>query len=221
MSDHKQRRLQIDLSPIQVVWLQTQLVFQKIEDQLSNSRYSVQFYKQNHGIEIRVYGSTHDDCSEGLTRASEDLSRIVSSNDIRLLRVSLHKDDYIRISKEARVKFTRTYITFVHYDSIENCGKRMNEKHGITSISAEAERLKKENPRFCYLIAQKDKYDEILKFTYQRAEAISAENQKAVVVTPVKNTSPSPPASAPFLKKSSSKFSGVKAVTKRYPRLEK
>jgi hypothetical protein len=172
MSDHKQRRLQIDLSPIQVVWLQTQLVFQKIEEQLNNSRYSVQFYKLNNGIEIRVYGINHDDCSQGITRAREELSRIVSSNDIRLLKTSLHKDDYIRISKEARIKFQRAYITFVHYDNIENFGKRMNEKYGITTITEEAERLKKENPRFCYLIAQRDKYEEILKFTYQRAEVI-------------------------------------------------
>jgi hypothetical protein len=48
-------------------------------------------------VEIRFQGNEGD--SSDLLKAREELMRIINSNEIRLISTSLHKDNYIRISK--------------------------------------------------------------------------------------------------------------------------
>lgn len=86
---------------------------------------------------------------------------MISNNEIRLISTSLHKDNYIRISKEARKEFPKSYIIFLHYETFENCCRKLQDKFNITSIAPELERLRKNNPYFCFLIAEKEKIDDI------------------------------------------------------------
>jgi hypothetical protein len=90
---------------------------------------------------------------------------VIGSNEIRLISTSLHKDNYIRISKEARKEYPRSYIIFLHYETFENCCRKLQDKFNITSITPELERLRKNNPYFCFLVAEKERIDDIEKFT--------------------------------------------------------
>lgn len=67
----------------------------------------------------------------------------VDKNDLRLMSTSLHKDLYVRISHEARKVFAQSYIVFLHYETFENCCRRLKEKFSITSITVELEKLRK------------------------------------------------------------------------------
>jgi hypothetical protein len=56
--------------------------------------------------------------------------------------VSLIREVYVKVAKEARRQFTNAYIIFLHYDTFENCCRKLKEKFGVTSPFAELERLK-------------------------------------------------------------------------------
>lgn len=159
MSEKKAKKVSVDLNPVQMVWLHSQHLFQKIEQSSYLSHSEIKFYKNNNGVEIRFQGS--EGTPEELSRAREELIKIISNNDIRLINTSLHKDIYIRISKEARKEFPKSYIIFLHYETFENCCRKLQDKFNITSIAPELERLRKSNPNFCFLIAEKDKIDDI------------------------------------------------------------
>lgn len=100
-------------------------------------------------------------------RAREELLRVIGGNEVRFINTSLHKDLYIRISKAARKEFPKSYIIFLHYETFENCCRKLQEKFNITSIAPELERLRKLNSHFCFLIAERDKIDDIEKFTHR------------------------------------------------------
>lgn len=116
-----------------MVWLQSQHFFKKIEDASCSEHNVIKFFKNNSGVEIRFQGNEgdHDD----LLKAREELLKVVNSNEIRLISTSLHKDNYIRISKEARKEFPKSYIIFLHYETFENCCRKLQDKFNITSIT--------------------------------------------------------------------------------------
>ena len=80
-----------------MVWLHSQHLFQKIEETAFEGHSEIKFFKSNSGVEICFQGSEGD--SKDLLRAREELMKVLSSNEIRMINTSLHKDNYIRISK--------------------------------------------------------------------------------------------------------------------------
>lgn len=56
MSDKKLRKVSVDLNPVQMVWLHSQHLFQKIEESSFLSQTEIKFYKNNNGVEIRFQG---------------------------------------------------------------------------------------------------------------------------------------------------------------------
>jgi hypothetical protein len=80
-----------------MVWLHSQHLFQKIEENSYSSQNEIKFFKSNNGVEIRFQGGEGD--AAELVKAREELLKVINSNEIRLITTSLHKDNYIRISK--------------------------------------------------------------------------------------------------------------------------
>lgn len=52
MSDKKSlsKKVTIELTPIQLVWLHSQHLFQKIEEDALSNGYDIKFYKNNNGV---------------------------------------------------------------------------------------------------------------------------------------------------------------------------
>jgi hypothetical protein len=112
-------------------------------------------------VELRYQKQPEDKNHNALQKAKEELVAKVEENELRLMHTALDKDLYVRISWEARKEFPRSYIIFLHYETFENCCRKLNEKFSITSITVELEKLRKENPYFCFLVAEKSKIDQI------------------------------------------------------------
>ena len=55
MSDKKNtnKKVVIELDPIQLVWLHSQHLFQKIEEEALKVGEDIKFYKNNNGVELR------------------------------------------------------------------------------------------------------------------------------------------------------------------------
>lgn len=53
MTDKKTKKVTIDLSPVQMVWLHSQHLFQKIEESSESKCNEVKFFKNNSGVEVR------------------------------------------------------------------------------------------------------------------------------------------------------------------------
>jgi len=53
MADKKTKKVTIDLSPVQMVWLHSQHLFQKIEENSESRSNEVKFFKNNSGVEVR------------------------------------------------------------------------------------------------------------------------------------------------------------------------
>jgi hypothetical protein len=60
-----------------MVWLHSQHLFQKIEEN-SYSQNEIKFYKHNSGVEIRFQGSEGD--PSALSSAREELLKVINSN---------------------------------------------------------------------------------------------------------------------------------------------
>jgi hypothetical protein len=50
------RKMTIELDPVQMVWLHSQHLFQKIEEGTLPGESEIKFYKNNNGVEIRFQG---------------------------------------------------------------------------------------------------------------------------------------------------------------------
>jgi hypothetical protein len=57
MSDKKLRKVTVELNPVQMVWLHSQHLFQKIEESSYLSQSEIKFFKNNAGVEIRFQGN--------------------------------------------------------------------------------------------------------------------------------------------------------------------
>ena len=67
MSDKKGRRVSVELDAVQMVWLHSQHLFQKIEESSYSSTSEIKFYKNNNGVDIRFQGGEGNPAQ--LTRA--------------------------------------------------------------------------------------------------------------------------------------------------------
>ena len=59
MSEKKVRKVSVELNPVEMVWLHSQHLFQKIEES-SFEGGEIKFYKNNSGVEIRFQGNEGD-----------------------------------------------------------------------------------------------------------------------------------------------------------------
>jgi len=57
MSEKKLRKVTVELNPIEMVWLHSQHLFQKIEESSISSQNEIKFFKNNSGVEIRFQGN--------------------------------------------------------------------------------------------------------------------------------------------------------------------
>lgn len=57
MSDKKLRKVTVELNPVEMVWLHSQHLFQKIEESSGSGSNEIKFFKNNNGVEIRFQGS--------------------------------------------------------------------------------------------------------------------------------------------------------------------
>lgn len=64
--------------------------------------HDIKFYKNNSGVELKYQRQPEDKSQDALVKARDELVKIVSENELRLMRTSLDKDLYVRISREAR-----------------------------------------------------------------------------------------------------------------------
>lgn len=76
MSEKKSKRVSVELNPVQMVWLHSQHLFQKIEESSSISS-EIKFYKNNNGVDIRFQGSEGNPAQ--LTRARDELLKVIET----------------------------------------------------------------------------------------------------------------------------------------------
>jgi hypothetical protein len=50
MSDKKLRKVTVDLNPVEMVWLHSQHLFQKIEESSGSASNEIKFFKNNSGV---------------------------------------------------------------------------------------------------------------------------------------------------------------------------
>jgi hypothetical protein len=56
MSEKKHAKVTVELSAVEMVWLHSQHLFQKIEEGSYSTLSEIKFYKNNNGVEIRLQG---------------------------------------------------------------------------------------------------------------------------------------------------------------------
>jgi uncharacterized beta-barrel protein YwiB (DUF1934 family) len=92
------KKVTIDLTPIQLVWLHSQHEFQRIEEEALENGHEIKFYKNNSGVELRYQKQPEDKTYNALQKAKEELVAKVEENELRLMHTALDKDLYVRIS---------------------------------------------------------------------------------------------------------------------------
>ena len=78
MSEKKSRKVSVQLNPIEMVWLQSQHVFKKLEDASKSGQNEIKFFKNNSGVEIRFQGGEGD--HSDLLKTKEEIVKMVNSN---------------------------------------------------------------------------------------------------------------------------------------------
>ena len=56
----------------------------------------------------------------------------------------------------------------LHYETFENCCKKLKEKFGITSTYDEFLKLQADNRQFCFLICDKERIDEVWEYIHKQ-----------------------------------------------------
>lgn len=69
--------------------------------------------------------------------------------------MSFVREVYLRVARETRKQFPQAYIIFLHYETFENCCRKLKDKFGVNSVLIEFERLRAENRHFCFLICER------------------------------------------------------------------
>lgn len=122
---------------MQLIWLHSHLEFKDIEETTKSGVNEIKFYKNNRGVEIRYQNASSEPDLSVIKNARKAIEELVSNNEIRLLEAELTKELYIKIAREARKEFDNCYLVFLHYETFENCCKKLKDKFGITSANAE------------------------------------------------------------------------------------
>lgn len=78
MSQKKSRRVSVELDSVQMVWLHSQHLFQKIEENSYSTLNEIKFFKNNNGVEIRFQGNEGDMAE--LNQAKEELMKVINNN---------------------------------------------------------------------------------------------------------------------------------------------
>lgn len=78
MSDKKvSKKVTIQLTPIQLIWLHSQHEFQRIEEEALKIGHDIKFYKNNTGVELRYQRQPEDKNQDALIKAKQELVKIV------------------------------------------------------------------------------------------------------------------------------------------------